>query len=243
MPFTHQKTPRGDLFGANGRNVHIPAGNDTLAAAIEPLMRFTQAATDAADLIQPDKLPDQLRSRFGGLLFDASSNAIEMARVARRDTMEADARSMQVPASINMSNAAEIRSIYRSLDAGEQHRRVLNAPLVELAALVEPGTGNLAALPDVTLNAAVERYAVAAHAERSGMAGSFPRQPSLDGEISAIGVDENATLAAAEAVMAKHRDRLAQISKNEAVLRDLIGYVAAALDIAPQDALAQSLAA
>ncbi|SFF96990.1 hypothetical protein SAMN05518801_104243 [Novosphingobium sp. CF614] len=241
MPFTRNETDRGPVFTANGAPVHIP-NSEIMAPLVPVLDAFTRRATEVETVMKPEAAPARI-AREAGPLLAASKSALNAALADARATAEADARALTPPPTIADAakvNGPEIRAAFRQGGIGGKMGKIASASAVELAAILEPG--NLAELPPQAVELARERALPLYHIERAGLNASAPRKPSL-ARLLAVGPDAPAVQAEAELAGAYHRGRLDAVEANESVLQHLVGYLAAALHITADDALARVLAA
>lgn len=218
-------TPVGTLFD---NTVLISHDDTALAAVLAALIALDDTKDAIAVTHRPEAIGVALAESVAGRTAMMMAGTAHGALLTRkRETAEANRRSATREPT---DGDAEYRSYWRSLPPTDQAQRAFVANVNELAAVN--------AMPDLAnvtpeLRAMVhDRFMRANFIDRSQLAGSYPAQPSLDNPL-ATGVDTEALDAAAEAVMDRHRARLAQSETDEQTMRDLIRYLAATLDMDP----------
>jgi hypothetical protein len=66
-------------------------------------------------------------------------------------------------------------------------------------------------------------------------------RPSLEGDILATGVDNEAVEKASQVALAQHKRRIAQSEADEAAMRNIVAVLATAFAMPPEDVLAAIL--
>ncbi|WP_187336462.1 hypothetical protein [Novosphingopyxis iocasae] len=236
-------TDRGAVFtftsdSGSSAVAHI-VPHDALAPLAPALRSFAEQHRVAFATYRDGAAVEHVRQVAAPLL-KATRSAIEAGRTERSAIAEADRVARTVPPSVDMSAAPERRSRYREMDSAAQVRAVQGASLADLAALTKDG--NLAYLDPAAFELAERRFVALAQIERTGMMADHAQRPSLD-LLTASGPDREAAERAANEVLARFDDRKAAMEAAERSLQSHLAFVAAALDMRPDEALAAVLAA
>ncbi len=236
MAATFAKNERGTVAGMNGANAFMPddAAYAGTTAAFEAL---TNEYERLAIVMRPEALPAALLTSTAGRGAIAATTVTYGALLTRKREFEAADRNARerAPSVADTRDDGEWRSVYRSLTPGEQAGRIAVAGLRELAAIVAaPDLANLSPELRATVN---DRYLALNFADRAGLAGNHPAQPSVEGDLLATGVDMVAVERAANAALERHRTRGEQSASDEQALRSIVAYLAAAFAMQPADVL------
>ncbi len=243
MEFSTATTERGPVFSVGRVAVHVPSDTPRLAPLVPALTGFIAAANETASVVRPEILTAQLARPIAPLLSTTRKvmdAAIENAKEVASDT----AKALMPPPAVADAAArfgAEIRATVRNARQGEQVAAVNRASAVELAALLE-ADGSLSGLSSQALDMARDRALKLFHIARTGLNGRNPAMPSIE-RIVAIGTDDDATNAQADAALARYKQRVQSVEADEAVMQRLVTFIAAALDITPAQALDKIMAA
>lgn len=245
MPATKNQTPRGPVCNVNGSTVFFPSDRQA-TEVVEPAADDLVAIIgDVESTYQAERQPAAMERRSGPFL-SASRAAIAAMMTATKETHTADLQMMTPPPAIAdaaQRNGPEIRRALSDLAAPALHGALVNADAVTLTAAREMNWGLLPhALPE-SRAMADERLAILYHIERSGMSAGRPAVPDADGRILAVGIDNAAVYADAEAAYTRHKARLDGVEADEGIAQGLVSLVAAALKIDRKTALSRILSA
>lgn len=236
MSATFTRNERGAVAGMNGANAFMPddpayAGT---AAALEALMG---EHARLAEVMKPEALPAALLNSTAGRSAIAAAAVTYGTLLSRKREFEAADRNARerAPSVADTRDDGEWRGVYRALTPGEQAGRIAVAGLRELAAIV--AAPDLANLSPELRDMANDRYLALNFADRVGLAGNHPAQPSVEGDLLATGVDMAAVERAATAALERHRERGERSASDEQALRSIVAYLAAAFAMQPADVL------
>ena len=240
MLATINDTDRGAVVNFDGVHALLPSNDPAFAPTIPAMRELVGTLTKLAETIKIEALPSALFKST------AARNAIAATTVTfgallqrKRDAELAERNAWQRSANVDDKHDAEWIRLYRDLPASEQAERALAADLAELAPVaLNPA---LAGLHDKVREIASERYVALNFADKVGLAGSYPAQPSFDGDILATGIDRQAVEKASQVALAQHKQRMAQSSDDEAAMRNIITVFATAFAMPPEDVLAAIL--
>lgn len=237
---TIQQTPHGPIYAAGGARFHSPDGLNGLGG--DPLRDTLTEFAERSAPLDKDMLPARIASKrlelFGSTVLRSAGEAINAARLAKSDAISADARLRQPVRDISPALAVETRQTVARMDAGQQVRYIESAGLDELTALV--ADGNRAGLPDPILERAQERFWLLNWSEAHNVQGEHPAVPDTE-TVLATGPDPDKVMAAARAQLDTHRARMDGIADAERAAKQLVAFLAAAFDIAPQDVINRAM--
>ncbi len=237
MLATYTMTDRGPVAGIDGTNVFLQTGDTATAQTATALEALVTHAVHLSDTTKEDAMQRVLLASTAGHNAIAAASVTYGAFVQRkRDGEKANRVLMErAPSVADDRFDPHFCAIYRELSDGEQIARISAASLPELAAI--QNNAALAGLGPHAQELATERYIALNWSDRVGLAGSYPKQPSLDGDVLATGVDHAAVENAASVALAQHRQRLEQAKDDEGVMRNLIATLAAAFGLSQQEIL------
>ena len=182
----------------------------------------------------PERIPGRLLEVEGPAFSRAAGDAIDAARLAKSEAIEADARLMEPARPTDPAIAVEHRNTVRALDIGDQARWVEQADLDSLTAVVDGG--NRAFLGPETYERARERFWAENWIARHNAHSDHAAAPSTD-TVLATGPDMAAVRNQAETYYQMHKDRMAGLADMEAAAKQLIAFMASVFEIAPSEAL------
>ena len=235
-PITIQQTERGTNYASGGIAFHSTngmagMGSDQLRQTLTGL-----AERDAPlhDDMLPDRIPANRRELFASIVMPVVGAAIDVARRAKSETNEADARHREPMLSVEPVLAVETRSTVRAMDAPARAAWVETADLAGLT--VTAADGNPANLEPPIYERARERFWIENWIARYNAESGHPAEPSTQ-TVLATGPDMTAVRAEAETYYKASTERLAEIENMEASAKSLIAFVAALFDLSAEEAL------
>jgi hypothetical protein len=241
MLATINDTDRGTVVNFDGVHALLPSNDPAYAPTIPAMRELVGTLTKLAETIKLEALPSALFKST------AARNAIAATSVTygglvqrKRDAETAERKAWErAPSVTDDKHDAEWIRLYRDLPASEQAQRALTADLAELTPIaLNPA---LAGLHDKVQEIVADRYVALNFADKVGLAGSYPARPSLEGDILATGVDNEAVEKASQVALAQHKRRIAQSEADEAAMRNIVAVLATAFAMPPEDVLAAIL--
>lgn len=214
------------------RNPAINAELQRLGARDIP--EIVQRYSDAAQ-------PEEIRAACGPLI-DIIGTAVQDGRARRRQYMTAMADHMTIPSTVARTWFPLQVDQFLAASPSDQMRFVRTCGMTALAALVDAGQ-DILGLNDDEWAIVRDRATALFYAERAGIAARHPAQPSLDGDLFAVGPDNAAVEAAAQEALDGARATAAEIDADEDSLRRVIDVIAVMTGMKPADVLAQALGA
>lgn len=214
--------------------VSLP-NNDPLYEPVIERLKALDAKRDHLDkLMKAEALPVALSESVEGRTAEAEAKILYGNLLARKREGEAAHRNVAA-AIIDPPHGPEIRTMYRSLPLSEQVKRLPRMDLAEASALtLYPDLANVAE----QLRPMIEDKArLLAHQERTALAASYPKRPSLDGDILATGVDTEALQRAGELALAEHKARLERSKDDDNNMRSIVHHLAGMFGQTPQGVL------
>lgn len=235
-PITIQRTERGIAHSTGGTVFHstdgMPGiGGDPLRSTLSNL-----AERDAPlhDEMLPERIAAKRRQLFAATVMPVAGAAIDAARRAKSETLEADARQREPVLSIDPVLAVETRGAVRVMDPPAQAAWVERASLAGLTVIA--AEGNPANLAGPIYERAQERYWLENWIARHNAESGHPAKPSVD-IVLATGPNIDAVRNEAASYHKANADRLAEIDAMEASAKSLVAFLAALFDVSARDAL------
>jgi hypothetical protein len=243
MTYTKSQNERGIAFGKNGVTVQFPTGSTVFASVITEIENLIEKATHIEQVMKPEAIPDQVK-RIAKPLLSAALKGLEAARENAREVEALKTRAMTPPPAVAEAAklyGAEIRTNFRNLSTADQAASLQNPTALQLACILEQD-GALSGAHNDILDIAREQALTVFHAERSALSAGFPNEPSLE-RIVAIGASETDTKAASEIAVASFNAKLQSVGADEAVLQNLVAFIATATSSTPAETLSSIMAA
>lgn len=181
----------------------------------------------------PEALNEEIRKVVARTVTPRYQDAARDVQQAKRDNATRIARVNEPPAQLPL--AAEDRAEFRSLDVGGRSKWIARADRSQLAALIVAGRARFPGTPDELFNEIIERHAVLAHVEKTGLQADFSLQPTPD-HPAAVGPDVAAAEAATREAMLEWRAEQRAIDDAESALRAVIVAIALATELSVGDA-------
>lgn len=243
MPYTRAPNERGIAYGKDAMTVQIPKDSATFAPVIPYLENFIIKVTEMEQVMKPEAIPAQA-SRIAAPLYGAVRKALDSALHNAREVEALKLRSLIPPPAVAEAAktfGSEVRANFRSMNEADKAKFLQNPTALQLACVLEQDGALSGASPQI-LELAREQALSVFHTERSALAASFPKSPSLE-RMVATGTAETDTQAAAAIAVANFKARVQAVEEDESVLQHLVGFLAVATSTTPAEALANVIGA
>jgi hypothetical protein len=194
---------------------------------------FAQEAASSSGRLQPQAYAEEAPKLVSRYVTPAFQGLRDDIQTAKRSGGERIARINEPPAQLPF--ATEDRAAFRALDLAAKAAWIIAADRWQLAALIVAGRIRSPELSDELWNEIIERHAILAHIERSGLQAGFQLQPT-PADPAITGPDVQAAEAAAREAVARWRDDEQAVEDAENTLRSVIGAIAVATDMTVDDA-------
>jgi hypothetical protein len=243
MTYSKSQNKYGVAYSKNGVTVNLPSDTSHFAHLFPVLETFIGKATEVESLMKPEAIPDQVK-RIAKPLFSAALKGLEAARENARDVEALKVRALTPPPAVVASAkifGSEVRSNFRNLSKADQAALLQKPTALQLACILEQD-GALSGADSDILDIARQQALTVFHAEKSALSAGFPNEPSLD-RMVAIGTSETDTKAASEIAVANFNAKLESVRNDEAVLQNLVAFIATATSSTPAETLSSIMAA
>lgn len=245
MPITEADREDHVALGVNSIFAVVPKDRPAFAPVLAAVPSLVEGFNRDEATFKPEAFAAARERRFEPFI-GGTSVALSAATGNAREVETARRTALTPPPAVAedaIRYGPEIRDRFRSLEGPGPRRAFIESASPAAMAALLVADGSLAELSDDEADRARELAMPAFHAIRTGAAGAHPKRPTLEGGLIVTGIDNAAATAQAGAAMTRFRERVAGVERDEAALKSLVAFIAAALEVDQGTALERVVAA